>query len=103
MLHQAQTVHDGSVNGGCYIKFILLQSYTLLIFVFGVVSGLPDLKGIESRIVGGSAAPLGRYPYFVSVMDADNYGRKWHICGGTLIAPNLVLCAGTCFVCSRRG
>jgi hypothetical protein len=35
-------------------------------------------------------APKGRYPYAVSLQDS---GR--HKCGGSLIAPDIVLSAGT--------
>ncbi|EFN53063.1 hypothetical protein CHLNCDRAFT_11918, partial [Chlorella variabilis] len=43
-------------------------------------------------IVGGSAAPVGRYPYMVSLRDASGS----HYCGGSLIAPRVLLTAAHC-------
>ena len=43
--------------------------------------------GPAPRIVGGSAAPVGRYPYMVSLRDASGS----HYCGGSLIAPRVLL------------
>lgn len=42
----------------------------------------------ESRIIGGSATGSTEFPYVVSIQ--DQYG---HFCGGSLIAPNIVLTA----------
>jgi secreted trypsin-like serine protease len=44
------------------------------------------------RIINGVDAPEGRYPYTVS-LDTGSY----HFCGGSLIAPNVVLSAAHCF------
>jgi trypsin len=44
------------------------------------------------RIINGVDAPEGRYPYTVS-LDTGAY----HFCGGSLIAPNVVLSAAHCF------
>jgi hypothetical protein len=45
---------------------------------------------IQPRIVGGFAAPRGRFPYMVYL-----YGGGF-LCGGTLVAPTVVLTAGHC-------
>ena len=45
----------------------------------------------NNRIIGGEEAPEGRYSYSVSLQ--DDYG---HFCGGTLIAPDVVLSAAHC-------
>jgi trypsin len=50
-----------------------------------------DLLGAP-RIINGVDAPEGRYPYTVS-LDTGSY----HFCGGSLIAPNVVLSAAHCY------
>ncbi|KAL9189089.1 hypothetical protein ACHAXT_011579 [Thalassiosira profunda] len=45
----------------------------------------------NNRIIGGSKAPEGRYSYAVSLQ--DSYG---HFCGGSMIAPDVVLSAAHC-------
>ncbi|KAL3796383.1 hypothetical protein HJC23_004180 [Cyclotella cryptica] len=45
----------------------------------------------RSMIIGGSEAPLGRYPYAVFLEDSES-----PYCGGSLIAPDVVLTAGHC-------
>ena len=47
--------------------------------------------GRDSRIIGGSDAAEGQFPYQVSL---KLYGR--HICGGSVIAANWVITAAHC-------
>jgi secreted trypsin-like serine protease len=47
---------------------------------------------VSSRIINGQDAPPERYPYFVALFDKNDNLR----CGGTLIAPNIVLSAAHC-------
>jgi trypsin len=47
---------------------------------------------LEKRIIGGFAAPDGRYPYTVSLQSPDS----GHFCGGSLIAPDVILTAAHC-------
>lgn len=46
---------------------------------------------ISPRIVGGSDVPRGEYPFFVRV------DHNWYpTCGGSLVAPDVILTAGHC-------
>eukprot|EP00529_Nitzschia_sp_RCC80_P007807 CAMPEP_0113509608 /NCGR_PEP_ID=MMETSP0014_2-20120614/37671_1 /TAXON_ID=2857 /ORGANISM="Nitzschia sp." /LENGTH=1244 /DNA_ID=CAMNT_0000405459 /DNA_START=1 /DNA_END=3732 /DNA_ORIENTATION=- /assembly_acc=CAM_ASM_000159 len=49
-----------------------------------------QLKAV--RIVGGTDTSEERYPYFVSLLNS----RAQHVCGGSLVAPDLVLTAAHC-------
>lgn len=46
---------------------------------------------LSSRIINGDAASPNRYPYTASLVEGER-----HICGGTLIAPDVILTAGHC-------
>ena len=48
----------------------------------------------RSLIIGGVKAPLGRYPYFVSLSQTQGSEGE---CGGSLIAPDIFLTAGHCY------
>jgi len=52
----------------------------------------PD-RDLAPRIIGGDDAPAGRYPYAVSLQDDLS-----HFCGGSLIAPDVVLTAAHCSI-----
>lgn len=47
----------------------------------------------DPRIVGGAEAPIGRYPYMVNIVRLNS---KKHVCGGSVISPNLILTAAHC-------
>ncbi|GJQ80525.1 hypothetical protein Trydic_g12416 [Trypoxylus dichotomus] len=52
-----------------------------------------DIHG-SWRVVGGSDAPLGGYPFIVSLRSAANS----HFCGGSIINTNYILTAAHCLV-----
>eukprot|EP00978_Attheya_sp_CCMP212_P025648 scaffold82870_cov48-Attheya_sp.AAC.4 len=54
---------------------------------------LYDNFSLETRIIGGQDADAGRYPSIVSLV---NVGYQAHVCGGTLIASDMVLTAAHC-------
>mmetsp|Transcript_12640 Transcript_12640/g.26728 ORF Transcript_12640/g.26728 Transcript_12640/m.26728 type:complete len:757 (+) Transcript_12640:261-2531(+) len=53
---------------------------------------LPTADYSSARIINGEATPQDRFPYATSLI--DEMGN--HICGGTLIAPDIILTAGHC-------
>lgn len=52
----------------------------------------------QPRIIGGTNAREARYPYMATLLDI--YGM--HSCGGTLVAPDMILTAGHCQKAIRR-
>uniref|UniRef100_A0A8D2LI40 Peptidase S1 domain-containing protein n=1 Tax=Varanus komodoensis TaxID=61221 RepID=A0A8D2LI40_VARKO len=55
----------------------------------------PSLVGV-SRIVGGSKAPPGKWPWVVSIQSS-----MFHFCGGSIVHPWWVLSAAHCFTDRR--
>ena len=53
----------------------------------------------EHRIVGGSHAMEGEYPWMVEMLFLENE----HLCGATLIHPEWVLTAGHCALVGDGG
>ncbi|KAG5322236.1 CTR1 protein, partial [Pseudoatta argentina] len=75
------------------LKTFYLKSnlYFVLHSVSFHVTGFPD-----THIVGGRDAPVGKFPYQVSLRKS---GR--HFCGGSIINHNAILTAGHCLVSYR--
>ncbi|KAF5285528.1 hypothetical protein FQA39_LY16593 [Lamprigera yunnana] len=63
--------------------------FITIFLIFGTSAyALPSV----SRIVGGALAHEGQFAYQVSVQ----IGRRNHLCGGSIIAPNTILTAAHC-------
>ncbi|KAL7520077.1 hypothetical protein ACHAWX_004823 [Stephanocyclus meneghinianus] len=72
------------------------QVHTLPPQEIGISTGcLPDhgLENDASRIIGGIEAQIMRYQYAVSL---HNTSTGSHFCGGSLIAPDIILTAAHC-------
>lgn len=50
----------------------------------------------QPRIVGGSTAPQGAYPWMTALVERGQTPQAGQFCGGALIAPQWVLTAGHC-------
>ncbi|XP_063543095.1 trypsin, alkaline C-like [Cydia strobilella] len=62
------------------------------------IAKLPDsVTDAGTRIIGGTPAPISRYPYTVQVLNSNQLS-----CGGSLITRRHVLSAAHCFVDSRN-
>jgi secreted trypsin-like serine protease len=60
----------------------------------------PPYASVSPRIIGGTAAPNGKYPFMVALLDKRIRGGgafQQQFCGGTLIDKDSVLTAAHCF------
>ncbi|XP_066587821.1 trypsin-3-like isoform X2 [Prorops nasuta] len=61
-----------------------------------VAQNLPKVNNLmESRIVGGSKAAKGQFPYIVSIQLKDE--DDFHFCGGAILSPDWVVATASCF------
>jgi secreted trypsin-like serine protease len=75
---------------GIAMATMKFAAISLLVSLCGVSCN--ESARVQPRILGGTDATQGRFPYFVSLVD----GAFFHQCGGTLIAPDVVLTAANC-------
>lgn len=68
------------------------------VFWFVALISVASSSPLTNRIVGGSDATPGQFPYQVSLRMDDA-----HICGGSIIAADWVLTAAHCVVENGKG
>lgn len=73
-------------------KTVFLVVFCLSVIHFGDCKSLNHDKDVHNRIVGGNTAPLGAFPFQVSLRTTANS----HFCGGSLISERWVLSAASC-------
>lgn len=76
-----------------------MQEFGILFAGEGDFSSQEVENRVQARIVGGTIAGGRRYPYIVSLLNvfpAPGGLRAFHVCGGSLIAPDVVLSAAHC-------
>jgi secreted trypsin-like serine protease len=65
----------------------------VILFLLSEANDSNILSQRQSRIIGGKNAEVGRYPYAqISLQRFDGT----HICGASLVAPDLILTAAHC-------
>jgi secreted trypsin-like serine protease len=76
----------------------MVRRGTLMSVVAAVcaAAGAAAMRSVQPRIVGGSSASVGEFPSFASVRVVNRQGDEFHVCGGTLLSPSMVLTAGHC-------
>lgn len=92
----------GSMLGGqVWHRWRRLAVVLLAAAALGVGAAVPALAADEQReprVVGGTAVPIGRYPFMASLQfdRPDTAPLQDHFCGATLIDPSHVMTAAHC-------
>ena len=64
----------------------------------GLIGASPATAGAGPRIVGGSPTTIEAWPWQVAIVsEGSGSGFDRQFCGGSLVAPNIVLSAAHCF------
>ena len=84
--------------------------FILLLLVFTVIrisslsnnhtehfTKLGNEQNERKAIVGGIFSPVYRYSYIVTLQYSSSSGGTYHSCGGSLVAPDIVLSAAHCY------
>jgi hypothetical protein len=56
----------------------------------------PGRAAASPRVVGGYTPAPGAWPWMAEIMYANSADPRWHWCGGTLVAPQVVVTAAHC-------
>ncbi|KAJ1912898.1 hypothetical protein H4219_005429 [Mycoemilia scoparia] len=77
---------------------VIVALYLCIVATFGSVAGIPhNSPSLKKRIVNGSNTSPNQYPFVVRLTTTFNPGNGVvTICGGSIIAKNIVITAGHC-------
>jgi secreted trypsin-like serine protease len=74
----------------CLMAFTMFSSYLVVTSAHQV-----DERELNSRIIGGTIADAKRYPYY-TYLEITSTSFATSTCGGSLVAPDMVLTAAHC-------
>lgn len=79
----------------------MLPQLPVLLLSFGF-SVAQEATIFDSRIVGGTEARAGQFPFFASISAIAEASMETYVpCGGSLISPTLVLTSAQCCRCNQ--